>query len=92
MKKRHVPSSVFIFPEVVTPIFISGLAYPVTITDQHMRIGCEQHLIEDWREFDDARINEMDGRKALRFWQAHRDWLLSACDAHIGKVQEVNHG
>jgi len=59
------------------PIQIYGLRYTVTILDAHMQIGCELHRLCDWESFDDARINEMDGRDALRFWLAHEDGLLS---------------
>jgi hypothetical protein len=70
----------------ITPVFISGLAYPVTITDHHMRIGYEQHTHDEWRGFDNAQIAEMDGATARRFWDANRDWLLAACDAHAARV------
>ena len=66
---------------VVTPICVTGLTYPVTITDHHMLIGCEFHMISEWREFDDRRIAQMDGLSASRFWRAHRSALLAICDA-----------
>ena len=65
----------------VTPICVAGLTYPVTITDHHMMIGCEFHLISEWREFDDRRIAEMDGLPAARFWRTHKATLLAICDA-----------
>ena len=66
----------------VTPICVTGLTYPVTVTDHHMRIGCEFHLISEWREFDDRRIAQMDGLSAARFWRDHRTALLAICDAN----------
>ena len=65
----------------VTPICVTGLTYPVTVTDHHMMIGCEFHLISEWREFDDRRIAEMDGLPAARFWRTHKATLLAICDA-----------
>src|SRR5574340_682747 len=59
------------------PIQISGLRWHVYILDSHMQIGCELHSLDEWRGFDDARIVQMDGRDALRFWRAHKDALLS---------------
>jgi hypothetical protein len=59
------------------PLQIYGLNWVVYILDTHMQIGCELHSFDDWRTFDDARIAEMDGRNALRFWRAHKDALLS---------------
>jgi carbonic anhydrase/acetyltransferase-like protein (isoleucine patch superfamily) len=64
-----------------TPIHISGLTWPVTILDTHMQIGCEFHSLDDWRGFDDARIAKMGGRNALKFWRAHRDFLLGMAAA-----------
>ena len=66
----------------VTPICVTGLTYPVTVTDHHMRIGCEFHLISEWREFDGRRIAQMDGLSAARFWRDHRTALLAICDAN----------
>ena len=65
----------------VSPINIIGLRYPVTITDQHMLIGCEFHLISEWREFEGRRIAQMDGRASTRFWTAHKSTLLGICDS-----------
>ena len=59
------------------PIQLFGLHWRVTILDAYMQIGCEMHSLAEWASFDDARICEMDGRNALRFWRAHRDALLA---------------
>ena len=59
------------------PVQVYGLHWTVTILDAHMQIGCELHSLADWSAYDDARINEMDGREALRFWRAHKDALLA---------------
>ena len=63
----------------VSPINIIGLYWAVTITDRHMQIGCERHLIEEWAEFDDRRILQMDGKEALTFWRSHKATLLGIC-------------
>lgn len=69
----------------VSPINIIGLDYNVTITDAHMTIGCEHHLITDWQSFDDRRIIQMDGARAARFWKTHGPYLLSMCAGrHVG--------
>jgi hypothetical protein len=59
------------------PLQLFGLHWPITILDEHMQIGCELHSLVEWAEFDDARIVEMDGKDALRFWRAHKDVLLA---------------
>ena len=65
----------------VSPINIIGLVYPITITDMHMQIGCERHLIADWAAFEDRRILNMDGKAALTFWRAHKSHLIAMCEA-----------
>ena len=63
----------------VSPINLIGLPYSITITDRHMRIGCEHHAISDWFAFDDRKIAQMDGIRASRFWKSYRDILLCVC-------------
>ena len=50
--------------------------YPITYTSDVMQIGCERHQINEWREFDDARILKMDGKAALKFWRKYKDWIF----------------
>ena len=49
--------------------------YPVTYTAEVMQIGCQSHKIEDWWSFDDARIIEMDGKTALKWWMTWKPIL-----------------
>ena len=49
--------------------------YPITYTAEVMQIGCQRHKIEDWWNFDDARIIEMDGKKALKWWRTWKPIL-----------------
>jgi len=55
----------------IKSIFISS-TYPITYTSEVLQIGCESHNVEDWWEFDDARIITMDGKKALKFWRKYK--------------------
>ena len=59
----------------------NGLRWPVSISDTHAQIGCQNHPFEAWAEFSDAEIAEMDGRDALRFWRAHKDLILMLAKA-----------
>ena len=47
--------------------------WPVVICQNQkiMAIGCEQHSIDDWAEFESDRINQMD-RDALAFWTQYK--------------------
>ena len=60
------------------PIFITGLIWDVTITDFHMKIGCQIHTVEAWCNFSDDEISRMESR-ALKFWKTHREHLLTLC-------------
>jgi hypothetical protein len=48
-------------------LFVSEI-YPIAYTSEYLQIGCERHLIANWWGFDNKRIEEMDGEKALFFW------------------------
>ena len=61
------------------PLQLSVLAYPVTILDAHMQVGCELHPFDEWAAFDNARIAQMDGVKARRFWSQWKEPLLAMC-------------
>ncbi|WP_454917340.1 pentapeptide repeat-containing protein [Xanthobacter sediminis] len=69
------------------PIQIFGLAYPVTILDQHAQIGCQLHSIAAWAAFSGAEIEQIDGRSALEFWRDHKDALLAIARA-AGRGEE----
>ena len=56
---------------------VLGLQWPVTIFDNHMRIGCQLHSLADWAAFTKRDIVEMDGTDALLFWRRHKDMLLA---------------
>jgi uncharacterized protein YjbI with pentapeptide repeats len=64
-----------------TPLFIYNLEWDVTITTQHLRIGCQIHLISEWKSFDDKAISKM-ASSAVKFWTKHKTALIALCDAH----------
>ena len=72
----------------VSPVLINGLLWSVTITDHHMRIGCQFHEIEAWDKFTDAEIAAMDGRDALRFWKENKDVLMTLARSHEKKAAD----
>jgi len=54
--------------------------YPITYTDEVLQIGCERHKISEWREFDNRRIADMDGKSALKFWAKYKDWIFQTIE------------
>ncbi|HCQ9598942.1 TPA: pentapeptide repeat-containing protein [Acinetobacter baumannii] len=70
------------------PLIVYGLRWNVIISGLgKMRIGCQEHSVEDWKSFDDARITRMDS-EALEFWNQHKSMLLNMCDRYVHPVQE----
>lgn len=67
---------------VARTFIIMGMEYPITITNgEYLRAGCQNHKIEDWRQFSKRDIAEMDGRSALKFYPR----LLDVIDFYISK-------
>ena len=69
----------------VSPVVITGLNYVITITDKHIKIGCEFHLITEWKKFSDKRILEMDGKSALTFWKNHKKVIIETAVFHSNR-------
>lgn len=64
-----------------TPLQLNNLKWPVLISDKYLRIGCQRFTIEEWKNFDDAAIVEMDFA-ALKFWRNWKAPIIALCDAH----------
>ncbi len=72
-----------------TPLIVNGLDWIVIINGLgKMRIGCEEHKIEEWKSFTDAEIADMD-RYALDFWNKHKAMLLTLCDTYRHEVEDA---
>ena len=50
--------------------------WPISYTSEIMQIGCQRHPLDAWRNFSDAEIRAMDGRKALAFWAKWKSWIF----------------
>ena len=65
------------------PLIITSLRWPVYIGGTGMmRIGCQNHSVESWKNFTDEEIKRMDSN-ALDFWNKYKTMLLVACDTHV---------
>ena len=83
--KAQVYGEARVYGEAVvskSSINLIGLAYTVTITDNFVRIGCQQHSAKDWSNFSDDLIMDMDGQGALKFWADHRQVILTLAEIH----------
>ena len=61
-----------------TPKVITGLLYTLTITDEHLRAGCQVHTFHEWRTKTEREVLAMDGKDALVFY---KETLIPLMDA-----------
>ncbi len=72
------------------PLIIPTLRWLVCINGfGYMRIGCQNHKVEQWKAFTDQEISRMDS-DALKFWNQYKVMLLAACEAHFHSDEEVD--
>ena len=60
------------------PKVITGLWYTLTITDEHLRAGCQVHTFQEWRNKTEREVLAMDGKAALVFY---KETLIPLMDA-----------
>jgi hypothetical protein len=55
--------------------------YMVAYTSEYLQIGCENHRISEWWEFDDERIARMD-EGALDWWKENKAFIRSVIEKY----------
>jgi uncharacterized protein YjbI with pentapeptide repeats len=50
--------------------------YSITYTTGIIQIGCKRYTFDEWREFTDEEIIQMDGKTALMFWRKWKDTIF----------------
>lgn len=68
------------------PLSLAGLKWPVLISNEYMRIGCQRHDHKSWQEFSGDDIRQM-AHGALGFWREWKSPLLALCAAHREAAQ-----
>jgi len=48
------------------------------ITTNHIRIGCQSHILSEWENFTDEEISEMHPG-ALEYWNNNKEVIISLC-------------
>ena len=71
----HVSGNTQATKEVIT--FGNIFDYDITITDNHIKIGCQQYLKSRWLEFTNKEILEMGGKRALKFWRLFKPFAIN---------------
>lgn len=54
---------------------ITGERYNITILPNHIKIGCQLYTKEEWFNFEDHEILEMDGKEGLKWWKKWKPLL-----------------
>ena len=62
----------------IKSIFIEQ--YPITYTIKYLQIGSERHTIEEWRDFTDEQIKNMDSDNALNFWNKYKKFIFDCIE------------
>ena len=47
--------------------------YSIYWTKETLQIGCKKHTFDEWRNFTNEEILDMDGEKALNFWRKWKE-------------------
>ena len=50
--------------------------YCITYTSKILQIGCQSHTIEEWKNFNNKSILEMDGKRALEWWNKWKPIII----------------
>ena len=57
--------------------------YMIVFNKRIMAIGCQQHTIDEWKQFTDEKIAEMD-KKSLEWWNKWKDFIFKAIELSVG--------
>jgi hypothetical protein len=68
-------------PAATKLLCLNGLNWPVSISNCAVQIGCQNHTIEEWGNFTDKEIAQMDGKDSLRFWREHKNTIMTIAKA-----------
>src|SRR5574343_242928 len=58
---------------------LCGMKWPILISHNIMKIGCQTHTHNEWKSFSDKEISKMHV-KALEFWSKNKDVLITLCE------------
>jgi len=64
-----------------TPLVITGGPYVVTITDSHMKIGCQFRTLAEWAVLGRSEVAAIDGTASATLWGKAKDALLALARA-----------
>ena len=62
-------------------VFLEGYYWDVYLMDDHIKIGCKMHTIEEWEKFTNGQIRRMD-TSASEFWRKNKASIIAAARKH----------
>ncbi len=66
-----------------SPLQVVNLGYFITITKQHINIGCKVYKAEEWFAFSDEEIQKMDDvDKAINWWNKNKEFVRNCWLKH----------
>ena len=66
----------------IAPRQMDEYGYGILIAGTKMKIGCELHSIQEWRDFKDEQIKKMDDG-ALDWWTEHKPLIMPIALKHL---------
>ena len=60
-------------------IIITWPHWETYITPGHIRIGCQSHSLDEWKNFNDDQIEKMSSL-ALDFWKQNKELIIGLCE------------
>jgi UDP-3-O-[3-hydroxymyristoyl] glucosamine N-acyltransferase len=57
--------------------------YDITVTDNHIKIGCQQHTKQQWWSFTDDKIDAMHVDKMVKWWKKWKPILMVILEVKV---------
>ena len=73
----------------ITPIFLAGLRWDITVTSEHMTIGCQHFTHKEWEGFTRVEITPM-ASKAWDWWKENKAMLFNFCKKQVADYAALN--
>jgi len=68
------------------PLQIVGLPYDVLITEDHIKVGCQMHIVKEWKKLTPKSVKNMADNATL-FAKKYKKIILALHKEHVSKEQ-----
>lgn len=59
------PLTIDVFDTMPTQIILPELSWPITVTDDKIRVGCEMHTMEEWERMIEVKSSAVINRVSI---------------------------